>query len=690
MASLPSLALALVACGGASGSERAAKDPARKGAPPSIAALASANGGLASLGGAGNRDESTGTEIAFAGPLRAETVSRKSPPRLDGVVKEWHARTPAKETLEGKTDGVELDVAVQADDTTLWLAAEVVDPKLARSTRYADAEDHVTLTLAFPSGRGTLAPYAIGLWPGVPGASPGAVKWLAGPNAGQAVPGAKIVEDDTKTGVTIEATVPWAAFPQAVRVGMRASFAYHDGDGTSTTGVLATGGGSFDKPTDLPALPTAAEQAVVDGLLTQRGLADTKPKIDLFVDIAGDEKKERISVFGPFFTICGPGYRKGHQFFWREIAGEIVALETSSFRGRAKEDLVVRRRVTANNAVHEVIEIWSIPAAKDEPTTLFAHEIAIGSADGKQRISNAVHIGAKEITITTEPATGWDAASFHEPLAGEIEPLLLPWGGVKSQTFRLDGTNLAKSEVTQPATGAAATTAAAIAHGDPTPTPARDLPTPTVKRASPDLGKQVLDAYLKDAGLPAGTKPRFDLEVNVDGDAQAERVALFGRDIVVLGPGFKGGTGYARISLTQFADAADIGELNARDVNGDGGAELVLRGARHIKTAQGQVVDVDGLFVYQVKNGTLARVFAIETGREMSGKRVQGLVQFIPANNGKGFDIDARPGAAKGWSKDTYPWPQDRTGGSIEPLLLPWSGIDGVRYTWNGTQFAAP
>src|SRR5262249_6861319 len=150
-----------------------------------------------------------------------------------------------------------------------------------------------------------------------------AVKWTAGPNAGHPVTSAKLVENDVKGGVTFEATVPWSSFPDAIRVGMRAAFRYHDGDGSTVTGVLGTGIGSVDTPTDLPALPIAAEQAVVEGLLEQKGLAGTKPKIDVYADVAGDDRKERISVFGRFFTICGPGYRKGHQFFWREVAGDI-------------------------------------------------------------------------------------------------------------------------------------------------------------------------------------------------------------------------------------------------------------------------------------------------------------------------------------------------------------------------------
>jgi hypothetical protein len=165
-------------------------------------------------------------------------------------------------------------------------------------------------------------------------------------------------------------------------------------------------------------------------------------------------------------------------------------------------------------------------------------------------------------------------------------------------------------------------------------------------------------------------------------------VVLVGRDIVVFGPGFLGGTQYAFVTLQQFADAADIHELVARDLTGDGAADLVVRGVRH-PAGTGHPIDVEGTFIYQVKGGSITRVFAIETAREQAGKRVQGMVQFIPNKDGHGFDIDVRPGRATGWTQKTFPWSQEQPGsGAIEPLLLPWGGIPSVRYSWNGTTFA--
>jgi hypothetical protein len=90
-----------------------------------------------------------------------------------------------------------------------------------------------------------------------------------------------------------------------------------------------------------------------------------------------------------------------------------------------------------------------------------------------------------------------------------------------------------------------------------------------------------------------------------------------------------------------------------------------------------------------VRQDAITRIFGIETAREIGAKRVQGLVQFIPAPGGKQFDILSAPGRATGWTEKTYPFGQDQPGsGQVEPVLLPWGGISSVRYSWNGQAFA--
>lgn len=684
LSTLSIAASTLSGCGGADSAAPQAKAPSRETKDDdSIADLAAAQGGLPSLGGGGNREGgATGAEVAMRGPLAAEPVDPKTPVKLDGVLREWPLRSAAKETLSGNTGGLGLAVAVQYDDAKLYLGGEITDPNLVRGKAHGPGDDHVVMTLAFPAGRGAFKAYEIGFWPGKPGESTGVVRWLSGPNKGQSVAGAKIVEDDAKDGCTFEAALPWSTFPEArtMRVGLRAAFRYEDGDGSRTSGVLATGRGSVDRPVDLPPLPTASEQAVVDGLLTSKNLAGQAPKIDVFADVAGDERKERISVFGDFFTICGPGYRNGTQFFWKELGGELVSLETRDLGGRGKDDIVVRRRYPIDAAQHETLEVWSANKA-DEPGVIFAQEIEIASRDGKKRVTNAVHLGNKQIDVGVGSASGWDATTFHEPVAEGDSAILLPWGAVKSRSYRYDhGTFVKDGEVAQ--AGKPAVNAQSTAE-PPLP---RDLPSPTVRKGS-NLSAQVLDAYYRDQKVAAGTKPRFDLEVHVDGDPRPERALLVGRDIVVFGPGFQGGTGYARMSLTQFASDEDVSEMTAKDLTGDGAADLVIRGVRHVDAPNVGKVAVDSLFVYQVKAGSIVRVFGVETGRSVGANRVQGVVQFVPSKTGKSFDVDLRPGIAKGWTPKTYPWPQEPSGGAIAPLLLPWGNVPNLRYGFDGTKF---
>jgi hypothetical protein len=93
------------------------------------------------------------------------------------------------------------------------------------------------------------------------------------------------------------------------------------------------------------------------------------------------------------------------------------------------------------------------------------------------------------------------------------------------------------------------------------------------------------------------------------------------------------------------------------------------------------------MFVYDVSGETISRIFAIESAREQAGKRVQGMVQFVPSPGGRSFDVLASPGRVSGWTSRTYPWGQDPPGTDTEPLLLPWEGPASVRYVWNGSRF---
>jgi len=672
----------LAACGGPG----EPKDAHQAAPDISIGDMALAQGGIGGIGDS----TSSGISETTPGTLRASLIDKTNPVKLDGVLGEWPARTPARIEVKGAAGPNAFAVAIQYDERLLYVAGDVTEDSFYRTSRFGDSEDHATLVLAFPSGGGLVA-YEIGLFAGKPGESVGEVKLTDGRARHGVIAGAKIVEAPAPAGkgYTFEATIPWATFPEArlVRVGLRATARYYVSDGSaSPRAILATGPGDAAHPSSLAPLLSEAEQSMVDGVLAEKGLASQAPKVDLYADVAGDAMKERVSVWGNTLTICGPGYRGGKEYFYKDLGGDLVRLDTRDVTGRGKDDLVLRRRVTVEGSTRDWFEVLSVLKG-DEPTTTFGHEIAIAK-DGK-RVSNAVHITKGQIDVSVEPASGWDPSSYREGPVDGIEPILLPWGPTKSASYRFDGAHFTKAheEHQTPAPGAVPPPPPML------PSRATEPPTPPVVATgsvkSGDVGAQLFSQYRRDQSVPADAKPKVDIRVHVDGDARSERVVLIGRDIVVLGPGFKGGSQYAFLTLSQFDSPSDIQDMTARDLTGDGAADLVVRGTRHVTAAgSSATLELDAIFVYQVKAGAIARVFAIETGRSQAGKRAQGLVQFVPAKDGRGFEIDVSPGRVTGWTEKTYPWSQDQPGsGVLEPLLLPWGGIRALRYGWNGSAF---
>jgi hypothetical protein len=673
------LLMGATGCGGGTPNS---KEPPRADAPDiSIGDVAAAQGGIGALGGS----SANGVSETMPGTLRATLMEKENPVKLDGVPGEWPARTAATVVVRG-SPGQNFAFAggVQYDDKLLYVAGDVTSGSFVRTERFAEGEDHASLLIAFPRLGGGFAGYEIGLFPGKPGESVGEVRY-AGGRKGQ-VSGAKILEAPTAKGYSFEAVIPWSAFPEAryVRVGLRAAIRYTISDGgAQARNVVSTGPGDASTPSLLPPLLNEAEQSMLDGLLSQKGLAGQKPMVELLADLTGDGMRERVAVWGSYLTISGSTYRGGKEYFYRDLGGELLHVEARDVTGRGKDDLILRRRLTVEGSTREWFEVWSLLKG-DEPATTFGHEISIAK-DGK-RVSNTVHVAGKEIHVAIEPATGWDASSYREPTVDGVDPLLLPWGPTRGETFRFDGSRFVRvREEKQTPTLARATEPA-------TPpvvvNPARDASTEGRVPVG-DVSAQVFAQYHRDHGIPAEARPKIDLMVDVDGDGRTERVLLVGRDIVVFGPGFKGGTQYAVLTLSQFDDPSDLKDMSARDLTGDGGADLVVRGTRHVNpSGGGGPVATDILLVYQVKAGAIGRVFAIETGRSQGTRRAQGQVQFVPSRDGRTFEVDVRPGRVVGWTEKTYPWAQDPPGaGALEPLLLPWGGVPSLRYGWNGTTF---
>jgi P-type Ca2+ transporter type 2C len=599
--------------------------------------------------------------------------------RIDGMIREW----PTALTMLGKTisgsPGRETAMrgTIGYDETNIYIAADFNDEKLTRTARCGDAEDHASLLLAFPS-HGSYTLHEVDLFPGDPGKAAGCVKMKGVP-----VSGAKIVE--APRGVpgqySFEAVIPWKTFPEAerVRVGLRGALRYYDGDGRNIKAIVST---STDvPPADLPRLAIEAEQSLEDGLLRERRIT-SPPVHDKFADLFGDGMVERVAVYDRYLVVLGPHYREGREYSFTDLgvdvsAGQLPMFDVRDVTGDGKADIIMRRRLGKPGEYREILVVLGM-GTSEAPFQLFQHEVGIKGPSGS--ISNEVRLGPKTIEISSGHATGYTAANYREPIENQMDPLLFPWGPVRSQVYEWNGKTYIKTrEEKQAPRGVARARARAL------PPPARP-PTPD------EMQDQVYALYKRERRVNGHEKPRFDVATDLAEDERNERVLLHGRDLVVFGKGFKGGQGYAFLTLEQFNDPSDVVDLSARDITDDGKAEIFVRGVMRSKAPKdsgikaGTVVGREVVLVYSVGARGIARVFGAETGREIDGKRVQGALAFLPGQ--KGLDIEVRPGQAFGFTDRTYPFTQDRDRvGGLEPLLLPWGGSGLSRYHWDGSQF---
>ena len=109
----------------------------------------------------------------------------------------------------------------------------------------------------------------------------------------------------------------------------------------------------------------------------------------------------------------------------------------------------------------------------------------------------------------------------------------------------------------------------------------------------------------------------------------------------IFGKGFKGGTGYTYLTLPQFASPSDILEVTARDVTGDGKAEILVRGVLHANApAQaGGGTSIARSSSCSGRDDQLRASSLRETARAIGQKRVAGTIALRERRD------PARPGA---------------------------------------------
>ena len=626
---------------------------------------------------------------ASAQALKANLAPDKV--RIDGMAQEWFGQQHELDVVVRGTkptaDDLAAKVLIAYDDKGIYVAAQVTDDKLVASG------DHLELLIGIPGGKTK----SLLLFPGVAGKSRAVVK-----SGNSRVSGAKIVEAPTDEGYTLEASIPWRAIPESktIRVGYRGALFLHDADKSRSieTIIGTTESRSYAQ---LPSLSTEAELALGAGLLREKNLV-APPVHNVMANVFGDGMQERVLVYGRYLAVLGPGYREGLEYFYSDLGsnagrGELPQFELRDLTGDNRDEIVMRKRVRGPQGTLEILEILSYHSGNDTPVSIFSHEVALELDVG--RIDNEVRIDARgartKITVRIGKTRGLDAGTRIRAVSNTgAKPILTPWGSVSERVFLLDNgifeISAEKENDTSslpPPSVAPAPNPRPSAHRPPPrrPSPRRPSPRRVVTHRrdnTPDL-EQVYRHYKKQKGVTG--RARFDLSGNFAADRRKERVVVHGRDLVVFGPGFRGGGGYSVASLAVFEKDRDVKSVEAKDVTGDGRQEIVVHGELRSPlpsdigegTMRRKVV-----MVYKIKGTLFERIFAAEISRKIDGKSITASVAF------KRGEIVLKPGRASGYTERTYPWAQKTTpSDSFEPLLLPWGGVDRVRLRYDGSTF---
>jgi hypothetical protein len=611
-------------------------------------------------------------------PMEGEKV------RIDGDLREWpNKMTELGTTLSGS--GGHAAVTLGYDEASIYVVLKLSDKHIVRTAAAGESEDHATLVLAFPHGR-DFNTYELELFPGNPGKVAGVVKLK-----GSTVSGAKIVEAPSKGGLSVEAQIPWSAFPDAakVRVGLRAAVTYTDADAPgSVSSIISTASGRSGRA--LPPLLLESEEGLESQLLKPKGLVSAAR--EAYGNVAGDGMVERVAVFGDSLAIVGPHFRGGKEFYFADLgvkdASMVTHLQLVDFDGDGHDEIVIQKRIGAPDKYREIITVTKV-GTDDTPFQAFAQEVGIKTPDGK--IENHVSYKNGAIEVSQGESEGFDPATYAEVTPSDMGAALMPWESVGSRTFKWQGKGFEKTDetpFTPKSGGGSGKVAKTHKKSHKTRAKSDEPPPPPVPRAptSDELLDRVYALYRKDRGV--GGKPSFDFVTDVAGGREPERVLIHGKDIVVFGKGFRNGLSYAFITIG-VNDPKDIVDATARDLTGDGKAEIIVRAVLHAKASKalgGDMVDRRALMIYGIKDDALVRVFGAETSRAVGDNQVLGAVAFEPGK--RGVDIELRPAHALGWTEKSYPFPADTTtAGGLEPLLLPWGDAGKRTYHWNGSAY---
>jgi hypothetical protein len=588
---------------------------------------------------------------------------------VDGTLREWG---PVTMSTLGEGADASMRYAVAYDANGLYVGAEVHDDRMVRTAHPGDTEDAIVLTLATPGRGSALTATEIWLYAGQAGQSAAVVSAGAlGARRRSPVPGATIVEAPITGGYTLEAFVPWAAVAGRDRWEEgRGSIRLRDVDQAAHPTVEAEPALAIVERAHLDRLPSllpsGGEAARLEEFLRPRALSAARPHHEFRIDVAGDERPEHVMLIDRFVVVMGPGYQDGRGYAFAELGiaavPDLISASAEDVTGDGKAEVLVVLRQRSAAGSRDLFQVLSISADAIAPVFGIEQrkETTQGSVDATVRVERGRRGQAATIISAIGAAHGLDATTLRESPPSDVEGILLPWGPVAERRWRWDGHSFAQiserasPHYVDPSTAAAHTTTTTSA----TPAPSA----PTID--------QLLAAFRHEAGITDRTRPTFDRTGNVVGTPAAERVVVYGRELVVVGPEFRDGTGWFRFQIP--CEAADLVDVSLADLTGEGRAELLFRIRQTLGDVRREV-----LLVHMFTPTAFPAILTREIAREQGTSRIEN--QLVTT----GGRLEIRPGTARGWSASTWPFSDAPSTDGVDLPLIPWRDA-AVRFRFAG------
>jgi hypothetical protein len=542
----------------------------------------------------------------------------------------------------------------------------VLDDKFVRSEHPSPREDALVMKLAFPEAS-QFRTSELWLFAGKPGQTAASLQLKAAGSASlRPLVAAKIVEAPSPTGYLLEAFAPWAGLPGGAGWPFaRGSLWLQDVDAPGARARLSPEAAAGLDGERLPLLQLDGGPVVaLNAFLSQKDLQHARPLLDWVGDVRGDAAPERVLVVGTYLVVSGSTGDFSFSDLPAAQAGDVREPRMIDLTGDARPELALRLRSREPRIEREIWRVFDLNA--DPPRSRFAIETHRQTPEGALESSIAIGkpLRAGPARIEVRAGRSHELSKLDDASAdGPLDALAIgaPSGSWIERVYAWDGHDFAlQSERANPAFAHAA--APIESHAS------------EPEAASADSGA-LLDAYRAARGIPAREAGRFLQQADLAGDSRLETLAVFGRECVVVGAGFRAGQNFFYFGLPVH-DGSEIVSVFSADVTGDHHKDVFARVRQDIGPVSREL-----LIVYTFRDQVPAIVLEVEISRaEGATRAIANDVGLLP--DADHLTLQISPGVARGWTRADYPFSSEAQDG-VAPLLLPWK--DGpTRYRYDG------